>query len=67
VGVGTAVTTYKPRTPSSDSIKRPDCPRCGTPMMLARVTLVRDKPDYDKRYFECANCGNEISEVVKFK
>jgi len=36
-------------------------------MMLARVTLVRDRPDYDKRFFECVNCGNEISEVVKFK
>ncbi len=24
------MTTYQPRTPHSDSIKRPDCAKCGT-------------------------------------
>jgi len=51
----------------SDSIKRPDCPRCGARMMLARFSPARDKPDHDQRTFECPKCGNEISEVVKFK
>lgn len=58
---------YQPATPYSDSIKRPACPRCGTRMMLARITPVRDKPDHDKRSFECPKCGNEISDVVKFR
>jgi DNA-directed RNA polymerase subunit RPC12/RpoP len=61
------MTIYRPVTPYSDSIKRPDCPRCGTRMMLARMTPVRGQPDHDERTFECANCGNEISEVVKFR
>ena len=34
-------------------------------MMLSRIEP--DKPDHDKRSFECVNCGNEHSEVVKFK
>lgn len=61
------MTLYKPATPYSDSIVRPDCPRCGTRMMLSRITPVRDKPDHDKHMFECAKCGNEISEVVRFE
>ena len=56
-----------PATPYDDSIKRPDCPRCGTRMILARFNLARDKPDHDRRTFECPECGNEISEVVRFK
>jgi hypothetical protein len=34
-------------------------------MLLARIEP--DKPDHDKRTFECAGCGNEHSEVVKYK
>ena len=56
-----------PATPYADSSTRPDCPRCGTRMMLARFSPVRDKPDDDRRTFECPKCGNQISEVVKFK
>ncbi len=33
--------------------------------MLARIEP--DMPDHDKRTFECAKCGNEHTEVVKFK
>ena len=66
MGVGT-VTTYTPRTVYSDSIKRPNCPRCGTRMMLATIRPAFGKPDHDERTFECPNCGNEVSEVVKFK
>ncbi len=61
------MTKYQPATPYSDSIKRPGCPRCGTRMMLARIRPIPNKPDHDERTFECPKCGNEISEVVKFK
>ena len=56
-----------PATPYADSIKRPDCPRCGTRMMLARFSPARDKPDHDQRTFECPKCRNRRSGVVKFK
>ena len=49
------------------SIIRPPCPKCGTRMMLSRITTVPNKPDHDQRTFDCPNCGYEISEVVKFK
>jgi len=59
------MTLYKPRTPYSDAIKRPDCPRCGTRMMLSRITPVRDKPDHVSHTFDCPKCGEQISEVAK--
>jgi len=34
-------------------------------MMLARIEP--DRPDHDKRLFECSKCGNEHSEIVKFR
>jgi ribosomal protein S27AE len=64
---GPGMTLFEPRTPYSDSITRPNCPRCGTRMMLARLSPVPNKPGHDKRTFECPKCGNEVSEVVKFK
>ena len=33
-------------------------------MMLARIEP--DDLGYDKRSFECSNCGHEHSEIVKF-
>ena len=59
------MTTYQPATAYSNSIIRPPCSRCGMKMLLARIEP--DKPDHDKRTFECAGCGNEHSEVVKYK
>ena len=59
------MTIYQPATSYSAAIIRPPCPRCGTKMKLARIEP--DKPDHDKRSFECEKCGNEHSEVVKFK
>jgi predicted RNA-binding Zn-ribbon protein involved in translation (DUF1610 family) len=59
------MTTYQPATPYSDLIKRPSCPKCGTAMLL--TSLEPDKPDHDKRTFDCAGCGEQVSEVVKFK
>ena len=57
----------QPATPYSDSITRPDCPKCGTRMMLARIHPVIGKPHQDERIFECPNCGNEITEIARFE
>ena len=62
---GAAMTIYQPASPYSAAIIRPPCPKCGAKMLLARIEP--DKPDHDKRTFECPSCGNEHSEVVKFK
>jgi hypothetical protein len=59
------MTLYKPATPYSDSIERPPCSECGTTMLLARIEP--DKPDHDRRTFQCAKCGHSMSEVVKYK
>ena len=59
------MTIYQPATFYSASIIRPVCSRCNAQMMLARIEP--DKPDHDKRTFECPNCGNELTETVKFK
>ena len=36
-------------------IQRPGCGRCGTQMMLARITPQQDGSE--KRMFECPKCG----------
>ncbi len=60
------MTKYQPATPYTDSIKRPDCPHCGTRMMLARLQmLVRDQPGYESRTFECPKCDSDVTETVK--
>ena len=61
------MTTYRPATPYSNSIPRPNCPRCGTLMMLRLIEPVPKQPDHDTRTFDCLKCGNEHTEVVKFK
>jgi predicted RNA-binding Zn-ribbon protein involved in translation (DUF1610 family) len=33
---------------------------------MSNARIEPDRPDHDKRTFECPNCGNEHSEVVKF-
>ena len=63
--IGTVMTIYTPATPYSDLIKRPPCPQCGKAMLLARIEP--EKPDYDRRTFQCAECGHSLSEVVKYK
>jgi hypothetical protein len=62
---GTAVTIFEPATSYSKSITRPPCSKCGTQMLLARIEP--DKPNYDKRTFECATCESSESFVVKYK
>ena len=53
--------------PSLLGIGRPNCPRCGTRMMLARINPLSNSSDQDQRTFDCPNCGNETNEVVQFK
>ena len=60
------MTIYKPATPYSDSIKRPDCPRCQTRMMLARIRPIADKLGQDECTFECPKCENELTQQCQF-
>ena len=60
-----SMTRHHPATPYSNSIVRPQCSKCGAKMMLARITP--DKPDHDRRTFECAVCDHSESHVVKYK
>jgi len=38
--------------PSMLGIGRPSCPRCGSRMMLARISPLQSDPRYDKRFSE---------------
>jgi hypothetical protein len=51
--------------PSQQLVKRPDCPKCGTKMWLARIEP-DGKPDHDVRTFECPECDHSESVTVKF-
>jgi hypothetical protein len=57
--------TNTPSEQSKDAIRTPDCPRCGKPMHLARIEP--DKPEHDRRTFQCETCGEPLSEVVKYR
>ena len=46
-------------------LELPKCPKCGEQMWLARIEP--DKPDYDKRTYECPVCENVMIEVVKYR
>ncbi len=61
------MTIFQPATPFSNSIVRvrPPCSKCGTQMLLALVEP--DKPDHDKRTFECPVCEHSESFVAKYK
>ena len=43
----------------------PFCPKCSARMWLARIEP--DEPGHDKRTFECPQCENVVSEVVKYR
>ena len=45
------MTTYQPATEHSNSIKRPDCPKCGTGMNLFGIEA--DGPVFELHSFEC--------------
>jgi predicted RNA-binding Zn-ribbon protein involved in translation (DUF1610 family) len=49
-------------TNSSRAIVRPECPKCGTQMMLARIEP--DAPGEDRRTFECPMCEHSESILV---
>jgi predicted RNA-binding Zn-ribbon protein involved in translation (DUF1610 family) len=51
--------------PSTQQIALPKCPACGALMWLASIEP--DKPDYDRRSFECPRCQEELVEVVKYR
>jgi hypothetical protein len=48
------MTIYQPRTPYSDSIKRPDCSKCGTQTRLFGIEP--ERPGYELHSFECPKC-----------
>jgi hypothetical protein len=46
-------------------ISRPSCEICDARMWL--VSIEPDKPDHDRRTFECPRCQHEVVVVVKYK
>ena len=46
-------------------IASPKCANCGAVMWLASIEP--DKPDHDKRIFECPRCQEELVEIVKYR
>jgi len=64
ISLGRAMATYQPVTKETDAIVRPACPQCGHRMMLARIEP--DSPGYDRRSFECPDCGHERTVIVEF-
>ena len=44
----------------------PFCKSCGAQMWLASIEPA-DKPNHDKRTFECPRCQEETVEIVKYK
>jgi predicted RNA-binding Zn-ribbon protein involved in translation (DUF1610 family) len=50
------MTTYRPRTPHSDSIIRPDCPRCGQHKNLFGIEA--EKPGHELLSFVCPTCNS---------
>jgi transposase-like protein len=51
--------------PGKPEIAHPTCTRCGAPMWLTRIEP--DKPDHDRRTFECKACRKTVVEVVKYR
>ena len=46
-------------------IDTPICPICRTAMMIVRIEP--EKPDHDRRTYECSRCDHSEDMVVKFK
>jgi hypothetical protein len=55
------MTTYQPATAHSDSIKRPECSKCGTKLRLFGIEP--ERPGYELHSFECPNC-NRIETAI---
>jgi ribosomal protein S27AE len=58
--VGSSNLNRQPRT-----LENPKCPECGKLMVLAQIEP--DKPDHDKRIFECPKCHHVLREIVKHR
>lgn len=43
----------------------PKCGRCGALMWL--TSIEPDKPDHDKRVFDCPECKSTVTQVVKYR
>ena len=52
--------------PSAQPVWRPRCAKCRAEMWLAWIEP-DEKPDHDKRVFECPRCQYEITEIVKYR
>ncbi len=46
-------------------IGHPACESCGAPMWL--TCIEPDRPDHDKRTFECPRCQHVMIRVVSYK
>jgi predicted RNA-binding Zn-ribbon protein involved in translation (DUF1610 family) len=55
--------TYRPATPHSDSIIRPDCPECGMRMNLFGIEP--EQPGTELHTFVCPRCKNTEVAVAK--
>jgi hypothetical protein len=47
------------------TIAHPECPECGGEMWLARIEP--DRPDHDRRTFECQTCLKVVIKIVKYQ
>ena len=44
----------------------PNCPKCGTKMVLARIARIQvEKSEQDRLTFECPRCARTEMEIVK--
>jgi hypothetical protein len=41
------------------------CPMCKTPLRLALIEP--DKPDHEKRTYQCDSCGHSKTKTVKYR
>jgi ribosomal protein S27E len=57
------MTTYQPATPHSDSIKRPNCAKCGTKTRLFGIEP--ERPGQELLSFECPNCKHIQTAIGK--
>jgi ssDNA-binding Zn-finger/Zn-ribbon topoisomerase 1 len=53
-------------TDPPEKIEQPPCSKCGGPMWLARIEPT-EKPDFDLRTFECPQCDQSDTVMVKYK
>jgi len=57
-----------PETRSSfthpETILHPVCNWCGGPTFLTQIEP--DKPDFDRRTFECSACNNAVTEIIRY-